>query len=427
MLNQEFEGKKIAVYGLGLEGKSTINYIKNNIENYQIFLVDDFAKDLNFYCDARIVIADKTCFKDVDVIIKSPGIVLENDFIYHDKLESQTNLFLKYFSQKCIGITGTKGKSTTTSLIYHILKTYNENVFLVGNIGRPVFDYLNQMNNESLFVYELSCHQLQDVKYSPHIAIFLNCYQEHLDRYITFENYYNAKKNIYKFQNNLDLLYINKELDSNNILSQKTLIGSDITFENKIIAYGKNIIDLNNTIYHLLGEHNFFDIATAYAVAKDFNISDEKFKQALSEFKPLKHRLEYLGKYEDIEFYNDSISTSCESTIAAIKAIKNIDTILLGGLDRGIDYGILLEYLKDANLKNIIFMYQSGLRMSKEFKNHNKNVFVVADLKQAVELSFNITEKNKSVVLSPASASYDSFKNFEHRGETFKNYIKEHI
>lgn len=427
MLKKEFENKKIAIYGLGLEGKSTINFIKTQIKNYQLYLVDDFINNANDLLDDKTFIANDSCFKDVDLIIKSPGVILKDDFVYFDKLESQTNLFLKYYAKQCIGITGTKGKSTTSSLIYHLIKACDENVFLVGNIGKPVFDCIINVNEHSLFIYELSCHQLEYVKYSPHISIFLNCYQEHLDRYHNFDNYLKAKNNIYNYQRKGDKLYINAELNNENIKANKIIIDCDVIFSNKKIRYKNYFIDLSNTVINLLGEHNFFNIAVAYAVFKDLGYDDIFFKKSLENFKPLKHRLEFIGLFKELKFYNDSISTSCESTISAIKAIKDVDTILLGGLDRGIDYTILLDYLKESCVNNIIFMYASGNRMYQNFKNSNKNIYLVKDLKEAVELSFKVCEKNKSVVLSPASASYDSFKNFEHRGLIFEQLVKKYI
>lgn len=421
---EELKVNKICIYGLGLEGQSTLRFLKENMFEGEIYLVDD-KKDALEYCEKRIFKADKKIFKDVDLIIKSPGIVVDDDFAFYDKLTSQTEIFLKHFNKQTIGITATKGKSTTTSLIYHILKESKKDVVLAGNIGLPIFDSISKITKDTIIVYELSCHQLSDLKISPHISLFLNCYHEHLDRYKTFENYLKAKENIYLYQNESDVLFIGDNLRIINRKPETFIFNTDILIEGQKIIFNNSVIDLEKVEYNLLGKHNFIDIAFCYSLMKYLKIDDEDFINGLKSFIPLKHRLEKVGIYKDIIFYNDSISTSCQSTIAAIETFENLNTILLGGLDRGIDYKPLLEHLKIDNVENIIFMYDSGMRMKDELGFTNKNVFYCKDLKESVKKAFEVTEKGCVCLLSPASASYGYFKNFEERGEFFKKYIVE--
>lgn len=425
MVFEELNYRSIAIYGLGLEGKSTLNFLKRH--NYQglIYLVDDQVKDLDALLTDNVLLGDKEVFAQVDLIIKSPGIIVSEDFLYFNKLSSQTEICLKYYSQQVIGITGTKGKSTTTSLIYHLFKIADKEVFIAGNIGKPVFDIIDDITDNSIVVYEMSCHQLALSRLSPKIAIFLNCYEEHLDRYHNFENYLKAKENIYRFQNN-GLVYINSKLRNINDHTNYIYLGRDVLCKDKTISYKNHHLDLSSYQYSLIGEHNFFDIGVAYALAKDFNIADEIFIRAVCTFKTLPHRLENLGTYHGITFYNDSISTSVESSIAAMQSLNHIDVVLLGGLDRGIDYHALLENLKVNPIPKIIFMYASGLRMLKELGQCHKEIYYCDHLKQAVIKAYEIAKKGTVVLMSPASASYDSFKNFEERGNKYFEYIKKY-
>lgn len=428
MFIKELNVEKICIYGLGLEGLSSLKYLKRNKFKGQIFLFDDH-KDISALLDDQTFKADQTTFEDVDVIIKSPGIILSADFKHKAKIISQTELYLRYFRNQTIAITGTKGKSTTTSLIYHIFKNNFDNVFLAGNIGQPIFDYIDNLDAQSLVIYELSCHQLDALKISPKYAIFLNCFEEHLDRYHTFENYLATKENIYRYQGNDDYLIINKDLRIINDKPNIIYFNTDIKVENNIITFKNNIFDLSSIKHNLIGKHNLGNIAIAYAISKLFKLSDQCFSQALQSFKALKHRLEPLGEYQGLFFYNDSISTSVESSICAIEALSELETILVGGLDRGINYDQLINHLISDCVKNIICMYQSGLKIYHALKEKNithKNIYYCTNLKEAVDLAFKITNKHKIVLLSPASASYDSFKNFEHRGKCFQAYIEEY-
>lgn len=421
---EELNVNKICIYGLGLEGLSTLKFLTDNKFKGKIYLVDD-QKDVSSFCSGNVFKANKKIFETVDLIIKSPGIIPEEGFNFYHKLTSQTKIFMKHYKKQTIGITATKGKSTTSSLIYHVLKESKKDVILAGNIGLPIFDNIKNIKKETMIVYELSCHQLSDLDNSPHISLFLNCYEEHLDRYKTFDNYLKAKENIYIHQNKDDILFIGNELNIVNKKPRAFVLDKDILVNDHKITFGNNFIDLENVDYQLLGRHNFIDIAFCYSVAKYLKIDDGEFINALKSFKPLKHRLEKVGEYKGITFYNDSISTSSQSTIAAIETFKNLNTILLGGLDRGIDYGPLVGHLRKDKVDNIIFMYDSGLRMKDELGQTNKNVYYCKDLKEATLKAFEVTKKNSVCLLSPASASYGYFKNFEERGEVFKQYIKE--
>ena len=399
MIIDRLKSKKIVILGFGREGKSSLNYIRKYLPTEIIAIADDNIDKIDID-DNYIVKCSKDYIKeldDYDIILKSPGIPVKNHKYDNvlSKISSQTDLFIDEYRDKIIGVTGTKGKSTTSSLIYHILKNNNKDVILAGNIGLPVFDIIDDIKDDTTIVFELSSHQLEFVHSSPHIGILLNIYEEHLDHYDSFEAYQNCKKNIFKFMKNDDYLIYNPDNEYLNLNS--------------------------NADYKLLGDHNYLNISFAYMVSKIFRISDSGFTTSLEEFQPLPHRMEYIGESRGNKYYNDSISTIPEATIKAIESIDNIQTVIIGGMDRGINYKKLIDYIPTCSVKNIIFLPDSGKRIkdSLEKQDVDKSLFMVSNLEEAVKLADKITE-NGGVLLSPAAASYGVYKNFEERGNHFK-------
>ncbi|MBQ6569070.1 MAG: UDP-N-acetylmuramoyl-L-alanine--D-glutamate ligase [Clostridia bacterium] len=358
-----------------------------------------------------------------DIVIKSPGLVLPKKFSeYKCLITSQTELFFKRYRDQIIGITGTKGKSTVSSLTYHELSQNGIPALLAGNIGTPVFEIVDDITPETKIVLELSCHQLEYNHYSPALSVILNIYEDHLDHYGTHENYVNAKKNIYLHQKPLEMLYCGE-----NFLPYKKENPSRTFVVKPDILPFKSLSDIEGV--KLRGEHNLSDCAFAYLIAKSLGVTDEGFIAALKTFNPLKHRLEPVANIGGIEYFDDSISTTVESSINAMKSIENAQTILLGGMDRGIDYSALVEYLAtDCKLANIVFMYASGKRIYEMLSERcggtfSKNVYLTADLKEAVSVAKSITKPGGACILSPAAASYGYFKNFEERGDAFTKLV----
>ena len=313
MFKQDLEGKRIAIWGLGKEGISTLQFIQNNnIKCKEIGILD--AKALPKIEGTKKLDTPED-LKEYDLIFKSPGIVADATMVAMDKLTSQTEEFIKILSNQIIGITGTKGKSTTSSLTYTILKKYYPNAVLVGNIGIPCFNVINEIDENTKIVFELSCHQLEFIKYSPHIAVILDLYPDHLDHYKTFENYINAKLNINKFQKDDDILiygetckkYIHSKIKNNICISDY--------IKDRNIIIGNNSIQILADETNLVGEHNFFDIAVSYYICSEiYKISNEEFKSVLKDFKGLAHRLEYVATKDNVAYYDDSISTIGETT-----------------------------------------------------------------------------------------------------------------
>ena len=344
------------------------------------------------------------------------------DFIDTYKITGEAELFIKHYRDHVVGITGTKGKSTTTSLVAALLKEKYQ-VCLVGNIGIPCFEAIDEMEAGAYAALELSCHQLEICRYSPQYAIFLNLYEEHLDHYGTMEKYGIAKSHIFTNQMQGDTVIMHEEMSNFIKLSLNTpyLIGRDITAHGTTLCIPGHQLDASSA--KLIGEHNYRNLAVAYFIANKLGVSDESVIKAIASFRPLAHRLEDLGEYKEIRFINDSISTIGQSCIQALESIENVDTVLVGGMDRGIEYDEVEDYLHARKDVQVIFMYATGKRIYSEMEQKGllrPGLYQVENLEEAVSLAKKLTRPHHACVLSPAASSYDHFKNFEHRGDVFR-------
>ena len=435
------KNKKILLLGFGREGKSTYNYIRKYLNDKKIYIADmqedlleknEFLKkDNNIEC-----ICGKEYLnglENYDIIIKTPGIALVNMDItnFKDKIKSQLNLFLEFCDNKTIGVTGTKGKSTTSSLIYSVLKAQNKNALLLGNIGNPIFDYIDEITEDTYIVIEMSSHQLEFTNNSPNISIITNLFPEHLDHYNSYNEYVEAKFNIFKFQKEND--YFLYDYDNNELKERITYTNSiqykvsfnkkdaDIKIKNNMIVIkDKEIYDINSP-RNLLGDYNLKNIMFVLGVSDILNLDMNKAMKTISEFETLKHRLEFIGEINGVKYYDNSIATIPVATEEAIKALKDVDTLIIGGMDRGIDYLEFAEFLDKCDVKNIICMPDTGHKIAKMMKT-NKCI-IVNTLEEAVKEASLKTEKEKSCLLSPAAASYGFFKNFEEKGDKFKELV----
>lgn len=391
--------KNVLILGYGKEGKVTEKYLKKYFPKIKIGIADQ--KDGKDYLKKQ---------SEYDLVIKTPGLPKELVVRPHT---TATNLFFSQMKNMTIGVTGSKGKSTTASIIFSILKAAGKKVRLLGNIGSPMLESLLQsVDSEEIFVVELSSYQLDDIQYSPNIAVALNLFPEHMNYHGSVEKYYVAKKNIVAFQNQSDSFIFDqkdKEL-------KKWLLN--------VVAKKRpfNDIDLKNIKVPLLGKHNLENVKAAVAVANELKISKKAIKQGIETFRSLPHRLELVGEYRKIRFYDDAISTTPESTIAALEAIPGVATIMLGGEDRGYDFSALEKELKKRKIKNIVLFPDSGKRMIKNRKG--LNILETASMEEAVRFAYANTPVGKVCLLSTASPSYSLWKNFEEKGDEFKKMVK---
>ena len=437
------KGKRILLLGYGREGQSTWNVLRR-LGTYEALDIADLKAPAAVPEDGTVWHTGpdyQKCMDDYDVVFKSPGIVLERpENEYRCSILSQTEVFFQCFRDQIIGITGTKGKSTVTTLLYHLLKQAGMDALLVGNIGIPALDHMDEVKPDTRIVFELSCHQLEYMTVSPHIGILVNIHEEHLDHYGTMEKYVEAKHHIFKNQRPDDILICNVQCLPEEGTCPSGLIRAGMDGSGKELDVvqeqdgtwvhfrGKSFCIPTDEI-KLLGQHNYFDIGVAYGVCSILGMDDQVFARGLKTYEPLPHRLQYIGEREGVKYYDDSISTICDTTIQALKTLKDTDTVLIGGMDRGIDYRELIEYLSDCPVPHIILMEATGKRIYQEihkyypeFKNRAR-LILAEHLEDGVKRARQITRPGTSCVLSPAAASYGIFRNFEERGETFSRLV----
>jgi UDP-N-acetylmuramoylalanine--D-glutamate ligase len=452
---KHLENKSVVILGLGKEGMDNLKFLRQKFPDKTIGLADQLELEKFSKEKRKIIKSDKktklhlgkSYLKDLsryDVIIKAPGVPLKKigPFLTkRQRLISQTEIFFDNCPGIIIGITGTKGKGTTVSLIYKILKQEGLKVRLVGNIGRPVLSFLKSAKEDSIFVYELSSHQLQNLKKSLSIAVFLNLYKAHLDHFKNFQEYKKSKENIALFQKEGDYFIFNKDQKLLRELAQKTKAGKisfglklkklDCSLKNNWIVFKKEKIIKKDQI-PLLGEFNLYNVMAAVIIGKLFGVSNKTIRIAIKEFKQLPHRLEYVGRFRKIEFYNDSLATIPEATIAAVDTFKGkLQTIILGGHEAGQNFEELAKKILASNIKNLIFFPPTGKKIwraiLKEKRNKNlKNLkpYFVESMKDAVLIAFNETKGGKVCLLSCASPSFGLFKNYKQRGNLFKKFVR---
>jgi len=427
--------KSILILGFGREGRSVYDYLSSKINKsvkLGIYDRNPLGKlKLNSSLKSRVSLhlgtsLSPTLLAKYDLIIKSPGI--PNKSIpskFFAKITSPTQIFFENCPAPIIGITGTKGKSTTSSLIHQILSKAGKDAVLLGNIGVPALNYLNEIHNHSLVVFELSCHQLSLLTQSPTIAVLLPIYPEHLDYYQTFADYLEAKSHIVKYQKINDyVIYYADNKDASKLASE--------SLAQKIPVYEKDAITNNAPKPKLQGPMNQINIAIAKKVIEQFGISTSTADDVIQHFTPLPYRLEYIGEYQRIKFYNDSLATVPQATIQAIHTLGDqVETIMLGGYDRHIDYTPLAKILLSSKIKNLILFPPVGqiiwdlMNNIYSLKAHNFHPYFVKDMKSAIQTTYTNTSKGKICLLSPGASSFSNFRNYQDRGDQFKKYAKE--
>ncbi|MCX6245801.1 MAG: UDP-N-acetylmuramoyl-L-alanine--D-glutamate ligase [Bacteroidetes bacterium] len=453
LLRNELENKKVLLLGFGREGQSSYRLIRRilpdlpltiadaneTIREHELLKGDPFVK----FSLGNNYLESLTGF---DRILKSPGISLKNiqEEFSAGTITSQTDLFLRYYAPQVLGVTGTKGKSTTSTLIHHILKLSGRDALLLGNIGRPAFDLVDEINKDSIVVFELSSHQLEYLTRAPHIAVLLNLFEEHLDAYSSFIDYQLAKINIARYQSAGDYFIYNEDDERiRERIQEMKLHATALPFSgNHLLKNGcyreedhlvftsggqtEKILDLKRKI-RLKGEHNLLNIMAAVNVCKVIGVENEIIAEGVTSFRGLEHRIEYVGEYNRIHFYNDSIATIPEACMEAVKALGNVDTLILGGFDRGVDYSGLARFLSGTSVRNLIFTGDAGRRILHEIRDIKKpdqTPYLVSRFDDFLEIAMNVTNPGSICLLSPAAASYDEFLNFEMRGKRFKELVR---
>jgi len=447
----DLSGKRVLILGFGVEGRANLRFaIKQGAKE---IAVAEQSVDLILEPPESASVKEThtgdswlSQLQRYDVILRSPGVPLRHvDTIRRDHPEititSGTDIFLSLHGDKTIGITGTKGKSTTSSLIHSVLIAAGYHVKFGGNIGLAAVSLLEEPAD--IYVLELSSYQLADITHSPSTALFLNLFPEHLDHHGDFEIYGLAKSNISRFQKPGDRLIIPHDFAAIESLTRSHL-GGRITWGDPL---GSSWID-NETYYYrdpsrtahsvchvsdtlLKGPGNQRNIQAVLAALSHLSIPAEILARAITEFKPLPHRLENAGTINGVTFINDSISTVPEAAMNALETFgADVKTVILGGYDRGVCFNSLASYLiAKTEVRNIILFPPSGARIAQALREHSnfaaREILIsnAENMRDAVSLAHKTTPAGAVCLLSPASPSFPIFKNFEERGAVFRKEV----
>lgn len=421
---QDLNGKNVCILGFGREGQAMFQALKQYAPS-AIITIADRDKAIAKVDGAQLLLGDhhQDTLQDFDVIIRSSGI--KDSSQLNGVVKKTTDMTRVFFDSiagsgvRTIGITGSKGKSTTSSLIYAALKAHSPNTWLMGNIGTPMILFLEHAKPGNTFVIELSSYMLEHLRVSPNIAVVTSFFPEHLDRHGSLGAYWAAKKNIAAFQTTEDCIFYNATYPKCKEIADASQ-GTKIPFTASDFP-----IALSETKFS--GEHNRSNLAAAFKVATFLDVPENTALDALKNADPLPHRLQNLGIHGGVTWVNDSFSTAPESTIAGIEALDGtVDTLLVGGVDRGVDFSGIAKYLAKSNVRNIVIFPDSGLKIRDLMAAHphNKNFYETTDMANAVQWAAANTAPGKTVLLSSASPSFNLFKDFVARGEAFISAVQ---
>lgn len=402
---------KVAIAGYGIEGKTSYKYW--NCDGNEVTIVDERSELPGAPDDARVLVGEDVFsqLEEFDLIIRSPSINPKR-LPYGDRVWSATNEFFEKSPAQVIGVTGTKGKGTTSSFIYEILKAAGKDVHLVGNIGVPALEILPKLTSDSIVVYELSSFQLWDIRKSPHVAVVLPIEPDHLDVHDDLNDYIQAKANITRYQAAHDVVIFNK----NNTVS----VDIGHSSQGNKIEYPFGIESFESSI-RLPGRHNIENASSAIAAVRIFDIDDAVIHRGLASFAGLPHRLQFVATVDEVSFYDDSISTTPGSAIAAIYAFSGKPIVLiLGGHEKGADYGELMQLCHDEQV-TVIAMGANRDKLGELCAEHGVEYGIEPSEMRGVVHRARMEAKAKDsvVILSPAAASFDMFKNYADRGDQF--------
>lgn len=437
---------KIAIAGYGLEGKQNYKYF--NKPGNDLTIVDE-REDIDIPSDAKYITGDGAYddMSQFDMVIRTAG--LSPLKIKKAKLVwSATNEFFAKCKAPIIGVTGTKGKGTTSSFITSILRASGKKVHLVGNIGVPALSVLPDIRPEDFVVYEMSSFQLWDIKYSPHIAVVLMIEPDHLDVHTDFEDYLKAKSNIRRWQNLNDICIYHPSNPFSQKIASVTLATLDQTtkgdYLNNIHRYGikdDGLVYIKDDSFYtndrkicpiscvkLPGKHNLENACAAMSAVLELklDISDNQFAEGLRSFTGLPHRLKYVSEINNVKFYDDSISTTPGSAIAAIKSFTSPKVLILGGSYKGGDFTDLVKEIKKSNIRQIILMGDEANRIEQFLKDAGIVKYVNLErcsMFEIVSKADAAASPGDVVILSPACASFGMFKNYQDRGKKFINAV----
>lgn len=426
---------KIAVAGYGIEGEASYRYFTGKGDD--VTILDEREAVDSLPEGARTILGPSafTNLAEYDMVVRTPSLAPAK-LAGARKIWSATNEFFAQCNAPIIGVTGTKGKGTTSSLIAAILSKADKTVHLVGNIGTPALDVLSKITKDDIVVYELSSFQLWDLERSPHVAVVLLIEPDHLNVHKGFNDYVLAKANIGVHQTADDIMIYHPDNQQSARVASLSLAGKKMRFltqeaahieDGVIIIDGHKICEVQQV--GLLGEYNLQNVSAAISAAWQFTQNKDAIAEAVRSFKGLPHRLEFVREVYGVRYYNDSFSSAPTATMAAITAFEDPIVLIVGGYDRGIDFEPLVQSIRNAkNIRQVIAIGQTRERLTTLLRDAGmKNVHSINEqtIGPVVEVAAKSAQAGDVVLLSPGCASFDMFKNFYERGEMFKRAVEE--
>ena len=445
-----FENKKIFILGLARSGYQAAKYLiargndvllndgkeESKLDKEQIEELRSLGVKLYFGSHP-----DDLLDSSFDYLIKNPGVPIDHKYVLKARelgIEVINEVEMAYRllpdNVKLIGITGTNGKTTTTTLTYNIMKeAFGDKVFLAGNIGFPLCSILDKVKSGDIIVMEVSCQQLENLdQFTPNVGVMTNLSPAHIDFLKSFENYKRVKAKLFKNQTNEDVAILN--IDNDDVMNETKNIRSNTKYfsskkeingcylkDNNIYYYDEKVISRDDIF--IAGLHNVENCMAAIMVVKEFGVSNEVIKKVISEFRGVEHRLEYVDTVNGVRYYNDTEATNIKCTQIALSSFDQPITIILGGLERGQDFNDLTPYMK--NVSNIIAIGQCRDRVLSYGNSLNIPTYSYEFLKDGFDKCVEVTKSGGIILLSPASASWDQYKECEVRGAEFKKKVEE--
>ena len=454
--NNYIRYRKVAVIGLGVSNLPLLDYLHENKSRVTVFdekNINEIPKNImdkitEYAFDFSLGKNYLEKLKGFDLIFRSPSCLptvpeLMAEYERGAIVTTEIEMLVEMCPGTVIGITGSDGKTTTTSLIYAILKNAGYNTYVGGNIGKPLFTKLSEMKKDDIIVLELSSFQLMNMKVSPEISVITNITPNHLNIHKDYEEYIEAKKNIFKWQDENGTLILNydNEITRN---CEKEAKGKVVFFSSKEKLENGFIVDdnvikesddkirkhiLNTAEVKLRGVHNYQNICAAIAATRQF-VSMDKIVETIKDFNSVEHRLEFVKEINNIKWYNDSASSSPTRTISGINAFNEEIVLIAGGYDKNLDYTPLAKPIVDK-VKTLILMGQTAGKIfdsvKQEMENQNKTVkiYMCNSLQETIDMAKKSAKPGQVVLFSPGSASFDMFKNAYDRGNQFKKLVNE--
>lgn len=443
----ELKDKKVLIVGFERTGEALCSFLTSR--GVQVTVTEkkpaaEFSSKINLWQKKGVSFEagghSQSLFMNTDLIVPSPGVPPLPEIIEAKKrgipVISEIELAWKFLRGKVIAITGSNGKSTTATLAFRILKEAGRRAFLAGNIGTPLISFVDRSRPDDIYVTEVSSFQLEYVdEFKPSVAVFLNISPNHIDWHGSFENYFQAKKNLFKYLGPSEQIILNRDDLQVWGLSQKTpaqVFGFSRKFKPRPGAWVeagwiKTCLEKEEKIIKagsvpLPGPHNLENVMAAAVIGRLSDVPPKSILKSIMKFPGLEHRLEKVMKLKGVLFVNDSKATTVDATVKALQSFSQPIVLILGGRDKGSDFSVLRKYLK-KKVKSTILIGEAAAKIEKAIRGSTPFCHV-SDYRQATITAFNQAKKGDVVLLAPACTSWDMFRNFEERGQTFKREIK---